>query len=79
MSNKYTVEWKYSRNQRKHTAFKVCNGEYLEELGSITSRAPEGEYQGNHGYTLHVKGKDPVFGRTVKDLKIMLVPLLSLR
>lgn len=61
-----SLEWEYSRNQRRHTAF----DHHGNEAFWIKSEAPYRQRQSNHGYRLQrPDGAHIQFAKTVKLLK----------
>ena len=71
------LEWQYSRNQRKHW---IDDGEHYDKPNyhhwarwEICSAAPYGFKQGKYGYDLYHKGKHIKHGKTVKELKQIVV------
>lgn len=61
------LEWDYSRNQRRHTAF----DKYGHEVFWIRTCAPYRTKQGKYGYRLSLPdGGHVQFSKTVKILKM---------
>jgi len=61
-----SLEWTYSRNQRRHTAFDSAG----DEVFWVVSEAPPWSVQGTHGYLLkYPYGAAIKAGKTVAELK----------
>lgn len=67
--------WEYSRTYRRHIIRDDnCYGDGCHcYLWEICSSAPYGQYQSKYGYDLYYKGKLIKHGKTVKELKQIVV------